>query len=173
MIRGSVFALGIVLIAFAPDPARAAAPTVTSFNPATGGIGTKVTIIGSGFTGATSVTLDGKAASFTVSSATQISANVPATAAGKFAITTSGATGTSASAFTVTPGLQLSPTIGHESIVVTVTGAGFAPYTAVDVYFDATDEALAASNSLGVVSIPVTISAIAQPGGHWITLVAR
>jgi hypothetical protein len=55
-----------------------AAPTITSFTPASGPVGTSVTITGSGFTGATSVTFNGATASFAVNSSTQVTATVPA-----------------------------------------------------------------------------------------------
>lgn len=54
------------------------APIVTSFTPLLGGIGTVVSITGTNFTGATSVTFNNVAAiSYTVNSATSITATVP------------------------------------------------------------------------------------------------
>ena len=78
-------------------------PTVTSFTPTSGSAGTLVTVTGSAFTGATSVTFGGASASYVVDSNTQISATVPAAATtGPIAVTTLGGTGTSAGSFTVT-----------------------------------------------------------------------
>jgi hypothetical protein len=165
--------LGTAWLLVAPEAARAAAPTVTSFTPGSGPLNTTVTITGTGFTGASSVQFDGTSSNFTVKSATQISALVPPTGTGPIAVTNAGATGTSTASFTVTPSLEFSPSIGHESIAVTVTGAGFAPYNAIDLYFDTTDVELAVSNSLGVVSIQFQVPATAQPGTHWITLLTR
>ena len=54
-----------------------AAPKVTSFSPASGPVGTKVVVTGTAFTAATSVQFAGKEATYTVNSATQITATVP------------------------------------------------------------------------------------------------
>ena len=77
---------------------------ITGFTPGSGPAGTVVTVMGSGFTGATGVTLGGVAAtSFTVLNNTTLTLTVPATAAtGLIAITTAGGVLTSATAFTVT-----------------------------------------------------------------------
>ena len=82
---------------------RAQAPTITSFAPASGVVGTSVTLTGSGFTGASAVSFNGAAAtSFTVVSDTQITATVPTGAStGTIAVSTAGGTGTSTSSFTV------------------------------------------------------------------------
>src|SRR5205807_4325342 len=75
-------------------------PTVTSLNPSSGGLagGTSVTITGSNFSGAAGVSFGGVAASsFTVNSATQITAVAPAaSAAGSVDVTVTTANGTSA-----------------------------------------------------------------------------
>ena len=86
------------------------APKITSFAPPSGPVGTAVTLTGTNFAGATAVDFHGLAASFTVNSATQISATVPASATtGPIAVTTPGGTATSATSFTVmvTPKLTL------------------------------------------------------------------
>jgi len=77
-------------------------PTVTSFNPTSGTVGTPVTIKGTGFTGATKVTFGGvEAAAFTIVSATEITTTVPTGAqTGKIAVTTVGGSG-SKGTFTV------------------------------------------------------------------------
>lgn len=74
-----------------------AAPVVTSVSPASGPVGTTITITGTGFTGATSVTVGGVSASFTVNSSTQITATVPTgTPAGVVDVRVTGPGGTSA-----------------------------------------------------------------------------
>jgi hypothetical protein len=77
--------------------------TVLSFSPTSGAVGTVVTITGTEFTGASKVTFGGVAATtFTVNSATQITATVPTGAkTGKIGITTNGVTGSSKTNFTV------------------------------------------------------------------------
>src|SRR5207237_3747379 len=56
-------------------------PTIASFAPGSGPVGTSVTISGTNFSGATAVTFNGVSASFAVTSATSIQATVPAAAA--------------------------------------------------------------------------------------------
>ena len=80
-------------------------PSITSFSPTSGPVGTAVTINGNSFTKATQVTFGGAAAtSFQVISDTKVDALVPTGAVtGPIAVTTSGGTGTSTTNFTVTP----------------------------------------------------------------------
>ena len=79
------------------------APTISSFSPTSGGVGTSVTISGSNFSGASSVTFNSQAASFTVNSSSQITATVPnCSSTGNVRVTTAGGTATSAGTFTVT-----------------------------------------------------------------------
>ncbi|MFY9560717.1 MAG: IPT/TIG domain-containing protein [Terriglobales bacterium] len=82
------------------------APTITGFNPGSGPVGTAVVIAGTNFTGATAVAFNGKAASsFSVDSATQITATVASgSTTGKISVTAPGGTATSANTFTVTSG---------------------------------------------------------------------
>jgi hypothetical protein len=87
------------------------APTITSFTPTFGPVGTSVTITGTNFSGTisganftTSVVKFNttNATSFTVNSATQITATVPTGATtGKISVTTPGGTATSVANFTV------------------------------------------------------------------------
>ena len=89
------------------------APTVTSFSPTSGGVGTSVSISGTNFTGATSVKFNGQSASFTVNSSTSISATVPnCSSSGTISVTTSAGTGTSSGAFAVT-GCAASQLLGN------------------------------------------------------------
>jgi uncharacterized repeat protein (TIGR03803 family) len=79
-------------------------PSILSFDPTSGPVGTPVTITGTSFTGAKKVAFNGVAATFTVNSDTQISTTVPTGAqTGKIQVTTPGGNATSATDFTVTP----------------------------------------------------------------------
>lgn len=72
------------------------------------------------------------------------------------------------------PSLKLSNASGHPGISTVVSGSGFAPSEAVDVYFDLTDELLLVTDSSGNISknsLNVPLNAL--PGSHWITAVGR
>jgi hypothetical protein len=77
-------------------------PAITSFAPTFGGFGTGVTITGTNFTGATAVSVGGRAATFTVNNSGTVTTTVPAGAiTGPIIVTTLDGTATSAN-FTVT-----------------------------------------------------------------------
>jgi uncharacterized repeat protein (TIGR03803 family) len=77
-------------------------PTMLSFSPPSGPVGTLVTINGSGLMQTMRVVFNGKSASFTVVSDTEITATVPTGATtGKIRVTTKGGSVTSSSDFTV------------------------------------------------------------------------
>jgi cytochrome c peroxidase len=103
-------------------------PVITSFVPASSPVGTGVTITGTTFTGATAVSFNGVAATFTVSSSGTITTTVPTGAtAGPITVTTLDGTATSATSFTVTPGgplFSLTPTPSSQ----TVSAGGSASY---------------------------------------------
>src|SRR5439155_513367 len=73
-----------------------AAPRISSLRPTGGVVGTSVTITGANLTGTTAVTFNGTSASFTVNTATKITATVPAGAtSGPISVTTAGGTAVS------------------------------------------------------------------------------
>jgi large repetitive protein len=77
-------------------------PTLKTFTPVSGPVGTLVTITGTGLKQASKVTFNGTSASFTVKSDTQITATVPAGATtGKVVVFTKGGSVLSATSFTV------------------------------------------------------------------------
>ncbi|MVN76586.1 T9SS type A sorting domain-containing protein [Hymenobacter sp. HMF4947] len=125
-------------LAFAPV---AAAPVIASFTPASGPVGTTVTVTGTNLTGATALTLNGAAVTgFTVVNATTLTFVVPAGAtSGTIAVTTPGGTATSTSAFSVTAPVaaptitSFTPTTGSAGTTVTITGTGFTGATAVSI----------------------------------------
>ena len=108
------------------------APTITSIAPTSGKTlgGTAFTITGTNLTGATSVKVNGVAAtSVVVVSATSITAKTPAGTAGakSLTVTTAGGTATKASAFTyiAAPTItSISPTVGTTAGGTTVTITG-------------------------------------------------
>ena len=96
-------------------------PTITNVTPATGTTagGTSVTITGTNLTGATSVTFGGTpAATFTVDSATQITAETPARAAGTVdvAVTTPGGGATATDGFSFEAPVRPNPALDPEVI---------------------------------------------------------
>ncbi len=77
-------------------------PTLKTFSPSSGPVGTTVTITGTGLKQAIKVTFNGTSSSFTVNSDTQIKAVVPAGATtGKILVATKGGGVSSATSFTV------------------------------------------------------------------------
>ena len=105
------------------------APSITLFTPTSGPLGSTVTLIGIGFTGATAVTFNGVEVSFVLDSAEQIAATVPADAtSGPIAVVTPRGIGTSASSFTVIPVpsiAKLTPAARKRGKTVTLSGSGF------------------------------------------------
>jgi len=119
---------------------EASVPTITSFTPSFGSTagGTTLIITGTNFVGTSAVTIAGLAAtSFTVNSATQITAVARAgTGAGAITVTTAGGTATSAAEFSylappVITSLDVStgPIAGGTTVVI--TGTGFTGTTSV------------------------------------------
>ena len=78
-------------------------PSISSFTPTSGPIGTPVTILGNSFTGATKITFgNAMATSYQVINDTKVDALVPTGAVtGPISVTTVGGTGTSSTSFTV------------------------------------------------------------------------
>jgi hypothetical protein len=111
------------------------APTVTGFSPTSGLVGTTVAISGTNFGGTTDVTFNGTSASFSVNSATSITATVPTGAtSGTISVSNPGGDATSTGTFTViqTPVVSsFTPTFGPVNTVVYITGSNFTGTTLV------------------------------------------
>ena len=119
-------------------------PVISFFSPATGPVGTAVTITGSGFASGTptSVTFNAIEASFVVNSSTSITATVPKGATtGRIKVTNGFGSCISPFAFTVTAGGSnddtpptvrgFTPDTGPIGTAVTITGVNLAGATAV------------------------------------------
>jgi hypothetical protein len=108
------------------DAAAISSPAITSFTPTRGPDGTSIDIRGANFTGASSVTVGGVAASFTVDSDTEIHAILPNGAAtGRISVTSANGTGTSDHEFEVAPTISsISPTCGAPGTSVEIRGSG-------------------------------------------------
>jgi outer membrane protein assembly factor BamB len=155
-------------------PRANAAPVISSFAPTAGTIGTRIIVTGTGFTGVSKVLVGGEPATFIVNSATQITAFVPPNAtSGRIIVQTSQGNALSTAAFAVAEGSLLTPPSGTPRRVFNVAAVGFTPGRPVDIYFDTKDVALAVTNSRGALSINITVSNLAQPGEHWVTLIER
>jgi len=92
-----------VLISVSPAVVGAV-PSITSFSPTSGPVGTQVTIVGNNFSGSTQVVFNSTAAaSFSIDSDMQMRTTVPAGAStGKISITNNSGIGTSTNNFSVT-----------------------------------------------------------------------
>jgi uncharacterized repeat protein (TIGR03803 family) len=143
-----------------------------SFLPAARPVGQVVEILGQGFTGATGVSFNGTAATFTVESDTYLTATVPPGATtGSITVSGPGGTLTSNKIFYVTPQIfSFTPTTGAAGTTVVITGDGFLGATRVvfacgnaatftvdsDTQITATVPASALTGAINVVT----------PGGH-------
>jgi len=114
------------------------APVINSFTPVNGTTGTVVTITGAYFTGATGVSIGGKAvSSFTVVNSNQITAVVASgTPNGVISVTTAAGTGNSALIFsTVLPPVinTFAPASAKTGDVIIITGNNFTGATSVTI----------------------------------------
>ncbi|MFE9324952.1 IPT/TIG domain-containing protein [Nocardia sp. NPDC052278] len=149
-------------------------PTITSISPTAGPTagGNNVTITGTGFTGPLTVRFGTTATTFTVNSATQITAIAPAHAAGTVQVTVTGSGGTSngvAYTYAAVPTLtgavpNTGPVAGGTSVVLTgtdLTGAtavsfGGTPATSFSVDSATQITAVAPAHAAGTVQITAT-----------------
>jgi hypothetical protein len=150
------------------------APLVASFSPASGPIGTPVTISGNNFNNVTGVSFSGIAATFAVHSATSLEAKVPAGAStGAIAVTTAAGTGSSITSFRVIPPpvvAGFTPIAGVAGSSVTIIGSGFSDVNSVafnqvgTVFTIVDDRKIIATVPQAATSGMVTVSSAAGTG---------
>jgi hypothetical protein len=137
-------------------------PTINSFTPSSGPVGTSVDIQGTNFTGVTSVSFNGIAdASFVVNSPTEVTAHAPGGATpGPITVTSTGGTATSSGSFTVTqppPTITgFSPSSGHAGQRVTITGSNLTGATSV--MLGATSAQFAVSTASSITAVVPSIA---------------
>ena len=142
------------------------APTISSFNPASGGSGTSVIIIGANFTDVTNIKFGvTNASSYTVNSASQITAVVGSGSTGQITVTSANGTGTSSGIFTFIPAPTISsftPSSGGSGATVTISGTNFSDAT--NVKFGETSAASYTVNSSTQITAVVSNGSTGQIG---------
>jgi hypothetical protein len=119
--RNFILCLALNTVCF---QAFSATPTVTAFNPASAATGDVVTITGTGFSTATAVHFGGTpAASFTIVSATQITATVAAGTSGQVQVINPQGTGTRAGFYYLTTSMIVTDFHGYWSATVSSPNA--------------------------------------------------
>jgi hypothetical protein len=152
-------------------------PTITSFSPASGIVGTTVTITGPNFgTISTEHTVEFNGAPATIlgTTGTELTVTVPAEATtGKISITRLGMTATSATDFIVpAPTItSYSPAIAAAGISVSITGTNFSSVTTDNIVeFNGVNATVTAASATG---LTVTVPAGATSGGFTVKVGAN
>jgi hypothetical protein len=149
-------------------------PTISSFTPSSGITGSPVTITGMFFSGASAVKFGARSASFTVDSATQITATVPnGTSKGPISVTTAVGKATSSTSFIPTLSVTgVSPSAATAGTPVTISGIGFTSTSTVTfngtpapVVSGPTDGRLTVDVPAAAPSGPITVTNTAAPTG--------
>ncbi len=152
-------------------------PTIASFTPTSGPVGTTVTITGTNFSNTTAnniIQFNGTTAVVTASTTTSIITSVPIGATtGTISVSVGGNTATSAANFTVTTASSLTitsftPTSGLVNAPVTITGTNFSTTPANNtVQFNGTTAVVSASTAT---SITTTVPTGATTGKITVTV---
>src|SRR5438105_3131618 len=72
------------------------------------------------------------------------------------------------------PTLTMSPGAGPPGTTLRISGSGFSAFALVDVFLDADDVALVATDAAGAFSgITFRVPRTAVPGAHWVTVSGR
>ena len=160
---------------FTVTTASADGPTITGFTPASGPVGTQVTISGTRFastTGGNTVELSGLAAVVSAASATALTATVPSGAAtGPITVTVGGHTAASATDFVVTDGAggptiaTLAPASGPVGTTLVISGSGFSSAAIVML-----NGAAATVTAASATSLTVTVPSGATTGRVTVTV---
>ena len=138
----------------------ASVPVVSSLSPASGPVGTTVTISGSGLSGATLVSFGGVAATYTVNSDAQITASVPAsTPPGSVDVRVTTPSGTSAN--------TANDNYNNTSSGATLTYTLYFRFTLIVWTGQNNVSALAALTGLESPDNPATNNILAQVGAIW------
>ncbi|MDO7873517.1 IPT/TIG domain-containing protein, partial [Hymenobacter sp. ASUV-10] len=162
------------IVASATSFTVAPLPTISSFSPASGPAGQTVTVTGTNFTGATSVTLNGAAITgFTIVNGTTITFTVPAgSSTGVIRVTTPGGTATSSGSFTFFPPptiTSFTPASANTGTTVTITGTNFTGATGVTVNGTAITGVTVVNGTTITFTLPAGVSsgtiAVTTPGG--------
>ncbi len=161
-VASAVVALAMVIPATAAMSATAAAvPVITSFSPSSGPVGTKVTIIGSGFASSQVVTFNGVAASNPKvnPAGTNIVVNVPPLAtSGLIRVAqVGGGFDDSSSPFTVTFGADLAQKRVYTGQQLTIAGSAYPPFDDVTFSIGSTSLGGAATDANGNFKVMRTV----------------
>lgn len=157
--------------------------SISSFMPTSGSSGTVVSITGTDFTGATDVSFGGvPAASFTVNSATSITATVASGATGAVSVTTpSGTASLGTFTYSVSPItiIDFAPNSGGPGTVVTINGSNFTgatgisfggvPATAFTVLSDNQITAVVGNGNTGPVTVTAGPNSGSLPGFFYVS----
>ncbi|MEM2759964.1 MAG: IPT/TIG domain-containing protein [Nitrososphaerales archaeon] len=153
-----------------------------TLSPASGLVGTTVTVTGTNFVANTPVTikLDGNAiatnpASVTTTSTGTFTATItiPSIAVGSHTVSVTVGTKTASATFTLTqsqgPSIVISPTTGTVGSAITVSGSGFLPNIGVTVKLDGNIVATATSSQLGTFNALFTVLNTIASGTHTVS----
>jgi IPT/TIG domain len=154
-------------------PVTSDLPLITAFTPTSAITGSAVTIEGSGLAQATSVTVAGLPAGFTVLSPSKLAVTVPdGTRKGRVSVATPQGVATSRKKFTASLTIRsVSPLLGAAGTLVTLKGVGFNSSSAVS--FAGTPATIAKLSArtikvrvpAGALAGPITVTNSAAPAG--------
>jgi len=145
-------------------------PRFVKFVNRVGAVGATVSILGAGFSTASSVTFNGTPASFHVISDSYMTATVPSGETGLISVTTSAGTLFSSSIFKVAPKITaISPVSGKVNSSVVITGTGLIQASAIKVGKGKVTSYTVNSDKQLTITVPATATTgkitVTTPGG--------